>query len=272
MFIAKGFGFFRASLRVAVLTSIGLIATACATTTEQPMFIAMSSEIVAPDGLQQFCIDHPDECGRQIVRANLTSSEPTAGQASSGPTEDSSRRGVNRGNVAMDAGIAFASLDIQGRSGQTPSHMNVASAMPRPDHGRVRIQADTQTMQLLQSVNRHINDQLEWVEDRELYGVEELWTLPITFGLSAQGDCEDFALEKRRALIANGISPGALSLATAYSPETGRHAVLIVHTSVGDLVLDNASPWIIEWSQTRYRWTGIQASADLMDWRMFATS
>ena len=285
MLIKCFFGLYSRCLRISSLAVIGLLATACATTSEQPVFIAMSSEIVPPDGLQRFCIDHPEECGGEIVQATLLSSEPTAGQGgrnaiSADPETEGAGSKADRSAVTVEAGIvstdfpdalppALEATDVLQEESIDPEPEGVSSS-PSPE--RERLQADTRTMQLLQTVNRDINRQLEWVEDREIYGMDELWTLPLTFGISRQGDCEDFALEKRRALIARGIPAAALSLATAYSPETGRHAVLIVHTTIGDLVLDNANQWIREWTETDYRWTGIQASADIMDWRMFANS
>jgi predicted transglutaminase-like cysteine proteinase len=90
----------------------------------------------------------------------------------------------------------------------------------------------------------------------------EFWTYPDT----GAGDCEDYALEKRRALIELGWPPRALRFGVATSPETGRHAVLVVRTDKGDLVLDNLNPYIVSWGSTRYEWVSLQSGEDPMVW------
>ena len=119
----------------------------------------------------------------------------------------------------------------------------------------------------IERVNRMVNQRLIWRSDLEQYGVEEFWAFPIRAGLG-YGDCEDFALEKRRGLLERGFPPAALALATAYSEETGLHAVLIVRTEQGDYVLDNTTPWVLPWQETPYRWLTIQAGESLTDWRL----
>ncbi|MEI6871037.1 MAG: transglutaminase-like cysteine peptidase, partial [Verrucomicrobiota bacterium] len=52
----------------------------------------------------------------------------------------------------------------------------------------------------VRTVNDRINRAILKRSDRELYGVDENWTLPLEAGVNA-GDCEDFVLEKRRALL-----------------------------------------------------------------------
>lgn len=81
------------------------------------------------------------------------------------------------------------------------------------------------------------------------------------------GDCEDYALVKQIALIERGWPKGSLRLATAYSPKTGLHAVLIVSTIQGDFVLDNVENKIRHWSTTRYRFLKIQSAFNPMIWR-----
>jgi len=79
-------------------------------------------------------------------------------------------------------------------------------------------------------------------------------------------DCEDFALEKRRALIAAGIPESALYLAVAVSPRTSLHAVLVVATAQGDLVLDNLNDWVVGYQETGYTWVKRQSTTSLLDW------
>jgi len=79
-------------------------------------------------------------------------------------------------------------------------------------------------------------------------------------------DCEDFALEKRRALMAAGIPESAIYLAVAVSPRTSLHAVVIVATDRGDLVLDNLNDWLLGYQETGYTWVKRQSTTSLLDW------
>jgi predicted transglutaminase-like cysteine proteinase len=63
----------------------------------------------------------------------------------------------------------------------------------------------------------------------------------------AAGDCEDYALTKRRKLIALGWSARALRIAVARTASVEGHAVLVVATSQGDLVLDNCTMAVRGW-------------------------
>lgn len=64
------------------------------------------------------------------------------------------------------------------------------------------------------------------------------------------GDCEDNALTKRRELIKLGIPSSAVRIATARTSRGIGHAVLIVSTSAGDMVLDNRTSAIKLWNRT----------------------
>ncbi len=114
-------------------------------------------------------------------------------------------------------------------------------------------------------VNRAIIRQTDW----QTYGVEEDWSLPIEAGVR-YGDCEDYALEKRHALIKAGVPRSALSLAVVLTPRGERHAVLVLSTDRGDYVLDSLSPWIVPWRQSGYRWLERQVAGARDHWVMVA--
>jgi predicted transglutaminase-like cysteine proteinase len=80
------------------------------------------------------------------------------------------------------------------------------------------------------------------------------------------GNCVQFALEKRRALIMLGWPPGALQLATAVTPAKIGHLVLVIDTDEGDWVLDNLRPDVVRWQQLPYRWIARQQGASMEDW------
>lgn len=103
-------------------------------------------------------------------------------------------------------------------------------------------------MGVVRAVNSHINRSTRAIEDRQQYGEAERWAMPTSRG----GDCEDYALAKKRALISKGIDPQRLLIATVLDRSRRPHAVLIVRTDRGDMVLDNVTNSIRNWRETRY--------------------
>jgi len=98
---------------------------------------------------------------------------------------------------------------------------------------------------------------------------EPIWPGPLAGaapGAQVWGDCEDYALEKRAALIARGWDEGVLQLAVAQAPGFGLHAVLIVATDHGDLVLDNGYETPRPLETLPYRWLSRQSGPSLMSW------
>ena len=98
----------------------------------------------------------------------------------------------------------------------------------------------------LQQVNDHVNSTIVEVSDMEQYGREDVWTLPT----SGKGDCEDFALLKRKLLMQRGWPASALSIAIGQTSQGEPHAVLIVRTAQGELVLDNLTSSVLTPVQT----------------------
>ena len=117
----------------------------------------------------------------------------------------------------------------------------------------------------LTRVNRRINAAISPRPDLQTQGVADRWDLPLEEGLTS-GDCEDYVLEKRRALIAEGVPAEALSIAVALTRWGELHAVLLVSTDRGELVLDSLSPWVTPWNRTGYRWIERQAPGRTFDW------
>lgn len=100
---------------------------------------------------------------------------------------------------------------------------------------------------MLMAVNSYINDRITPKTDRELYGVEEHWTLP-----SKAGDCEDYVLLKQRELIAQGWPRSALLITVVLDEQGDGHAVLTVRTAQGDFVLDNKHSRVELWRDVPY--------------------
>ena len=114
----------------------------------------------------------------------------------------------------------------------------------------------------LERVQRDVNRRITAIEDIDQYGWREHWTYPT----SGYGDCEDYALEKRRALIALGWPAQALFLAVARIPRGQAHTVLVAATSDGDFVLDNRKSAVLPWRRLPYAWKIRQSAASPARW------
>ncbi|KQT83147.1 transglutaminase-like cysteine peptidase [Aurantimonas sp. Leaf443] len=126
-------------------------------------------------------------------------------------------------------------------------------------------------MQTVASINVATNAAIKAASDRDLYGVEERWTYP-----TDRGDCEDYALLKRRLLHAAGIAYSNLLMTVVKKPDGEGHAILTLRTSQGDFVLDNLNARVTPWTQVPYtflkrqssldpaRWTAIEDGADVL--------
>lgn len=104
------------------------------------------------------------------------------------------------------------------------------------------------------AINRKINRSVTAVADEAQYRLPEVWALPTRQG----GDCEDFALLKKQHLIAAGIAPEHLLIATVLDRRRDSHAVLVLRTSQGDYVLDNLTDDFLHWEQTGYTFLRMQ--------------
>ncbi|OSQ45286.1 hypothetical protein MGEO_18380 [Marivita geojedonensis] len=109
-------------------------------------------------------------------------------------------------------------------------------------------------LKLAKQINNDINRRVRQIEDQRQYGRKEYWSLPTKRG----GDCEDFALLKKAALMQRGISPENLLIATVLDHRRNNHAVLVLRTTAGDYVLDNVTNRILLWSKTRYSFLKMQ--------------
>jgi predicted transglutaminase-like cysteine proteinase len=114
----------------------------------------------------------------------------------------------------------------------------------------------------LQEINESVNRAITPMDDLHHYGVAEYWTIPS----DGRGDCEDYALMKRRALIARGFPARALRLAIVKTWDDQRHAVLTVATDHGDYVLDNLVQNVRSWDNVDYQWLARQDPNDGWGW------
>jgi len=110
--------------------------------------------------------------------------------------------------------------------------------------------------------NLWANTHVKPMTDLEHYGVVEKWAYPD----DGYGDCEDYALLKRRMLMQAGWPREALLMTVVRDRNGDGHAILTVKTDKGEFVLDNQTDEILLWSDTGYRFVKRQSQADPNVW------
>lgn len=139
---------------------------------------------------------------------------------------------------------------------------NAAECRPLESRGLVTpLKLDHDLILAVAEVNTRINARIEPRSDAELYGTEERWTYP-----TDAGDCEDFALLKRRALHEMGIDLANLLLTVVRKRSGEGHAVLTLRTDRGDFILDNLNWRVVAWTDTPYRFVKRQSGSDPGRW------
>lgn len=121
---------------------------------------------------------------------------------------------------------------------------------------------DKTALDVVRQVNSRINRAVRPVSDLQQYRIAERWALPTKRG----GDCEDYALAKKRELIAAGFAPQSLLIATVLDRKGGSHAVLVLRTGAQDLVLDNLTSTIKPWQKTGYTFLRLQNPENPRQW------
>jgi predicted transglutaminase-like cysteine proteinase len=130
-----------------------------------------------------------------------------------------------------------------------------------PNSGPSEVLATAERLDQLETVNLTVNKAIRPVNDRRLGGLGDVWTVG-----AVQGDCEDYALTKRQRLIESGWPPPALRLAVVKTAAGEGHAVLVVRTSDGDLVLDNLTDQVKPWTRTGLRFVLIHSGEQPRRW------
>ena len=98
-------------------------------------------------------------------------------------------------------------------------------------------------------INRDVNASVKYKTDLGQYGVPEFWTVA-----SKYGDCEDYALAKRNALLNAGWPKDKLGLCICYTQLGEGHCCLWVETDKGSFILDNNYAFPVKPSELPYKW------------------
>lgn len=92
--------------------------------------------------------------------------------------------------------------------------------------------------QMVDGVNQVVN-RIPYVNDSEIYGKSDYWATPMEF-MKNGGDCEDYAITKYVALRALGVPEQRMRILILQDMQKNiPHAILIVYTDNGPVLLDN---------------------------------
>ncbi|TPK65749.1 transglutaminase [Mesorhizobium sp. B2-4-15] len=169
-------------------------------------------------------------------------------------------------SAASFAYSAPASMVIGGSTSQPIGHydfckIHVAECSIR-SHDSAPEHMTGKLLHEITAVNLSVNTRVKPMSDLDNYGKEEWWAYPD----NGFGDCEDYALEKRRELSSLGIAIANLLMTVVRKPDGEGHAVLTVRTDKGDFILDNLTDKVRLWNQTSYRYLKRQASDNTGHW------
>jgi predicted transglutaminase-like cysteine proteinase len=193
--------------------------------------MALGAPAPAPIGFLRFCARRPDQCGLHPAEA--------------GAELETHLMAQYYWAVTFQTGAVSSEARVEAR----PPLAATDGALAR-----------------LSDLNQRVNHAIRYESDIKQFGVSDYWTLPLVAGGRAAGDCKDYVLEKRRALTDAGVPLEDLSIAIVRTGLGETHAVLLVSTDQGELVLDSLSPRIMRWSDVRYTWIERQAPGRQLEW------
>ncbi len=245
-------------MRFLELVRCGLFATAAVfahpvtAKSVAPSFIPVGETADAPAGFVEMCARNAQLC--QIgADPNLPPME---------------RSGASTDQLGLSASGTGAIVN----SHHDTSHIQKDDTAPIIVNGRTSNaqaqQTQKQLYKMLKAVNGKTNRDIYQASDIRAFGVGELWQRPA--GRYLVGDCEDIAIEKRIRLMEMGFPASNLFYAVVYHPVAGLHTVLIARMEAGDFVLDNITPHILHWSETRFSWLRQQTPGHPENWARIA--
>jgi predicted transglutaminase-like cysteine proteinase len=243
--------FYKKIITLGVTLLSSYVLSACTTTSymqsslQQPpkiqpeiAFISEKAVTLPPYGYVQFCRDNPAECPERY-------------------TSQPQNSVLNTEATATTAGI------------EPLSPFNLSHNLRRLLNNNPQEKQNFNTIiDLLDTVNRDVNNSVTQVTDIDGFGVVENWRIPNINSFTRDiGDCEDFALAKRKVLMERyGFNRNALSISVLRRPQGDVHAVLMVRTSYGDYVLDNLERDVLPWHKTGYQWLKKQSFGNPSRW------
>jgi predicted transglutaminase-like cysteine proteinase len=127
------------------------------------------------------------------------------------------------------------------------------------------INLSAKAMREINRVNRWVNAHVEAVSDMDHWGIVDRWDYPT----DGKGDCEDYALLKRKMLIDLGFPRQALLMTVVKDASQEGHAILTLKTTKGEFVLDNLNDDMKPWTAAvGYRFVKRQSQENPNVWVM----
>ena len=160
---------------------------------------------------------------------------------------------VTYASVGADTSVPYGWVEFCSR---------YASECPDDDRASQPIALTPAVMRKIQQINAWVNKTIEPVSDMDHWGVVDQWDYPT----DGRGDCEDYALLKRRMLMAEGFPRQALLMTVVKEANGDGHAVLTVKTTRGEFVLDNLMDEVKAWNKTPYRFVKRQSEQNPNVW------
>lgn len=221
---------------------------------QAPAGPADPSEAPAPPGFLRFCIDFPEECGAPQGKAGY-------------------QRLFDRPVLApyWESVFSKPSASLRPR-GAFFRRASARSLMNREEEATLKAEAaatalNDSELKAIVRINRDVNWRIEPRTDLQAFGASDYWTLPLSDHGRGVGDCEDFVLQKRSDLRKAGFSMGMMSVAIVGTPAGQTHAILLLNTNRGVLVLDNLDARVRPLSRTAYRIISRERLGDPMHWK-----
>jgi predicted transglutaminase-like cysteine proteinase len=136
----------------------------------------------------------------------------------------------------------------------------------KTSQGRIAVVASGQV-----KLNRKLRSQLASVNSSVNRAIRpkrdsggDTWTVG-----AKSGDCEDYVLSKRAKLIAMGWPSRALAIAVVRTRGGQGHAVLVVNTDQGRLILDNLVKDVRSKNRSPHRFVSMQDTSSTYGWTRY---
>lgn len=236
----------------------------------------------APSGFLEFCSRTPEDClqpGLQAAEVRTQAralywagvfNRPADRPASTGTVSTVSNPESVRGR-AVAGPMRYSGPWGRSSYQSIPQRRTIdladrvpAGTPPFPTGTRIALPMTAKDWDATDQLNREINRRIRRASDQRQHGVGDYWSVPT--GTAPRGDCEDYVLAKRRAMIDLGYPQAAFSIALVETSWGESHAVLLMMTSEGEFVLDNLTPKIVRWDQADYKWMKRQIPGHTLEW------
>ena len=98
----------------------------------------------------------------------------------------------------------------------------------------------------LQAINQFFNRNVQFRDDREVWGQVDHWASPLETLGQGQGDCEDYAIAKYFGLLALGLPAAKLRLVYVRAQLGGPQGAVQAHMVLAYYAVPSAEPLILD--------------------------